>query len=85
MKLFNDLRLNWAHNSSTKETICQLVDKDNKVVTSGIAKAFHKDNFCKATGRKLSLTRALKKSNFNKLERTAVWQIVEENGVNMSF
>lgn len=32
------------------------------------------DNYCKETGRRLSLMRAMKKAGFNKEQRTAVWE-----------
>lgn len=39
----------------------------------GWARCASTDNFCKATGRKLSLTRALEDTHFDREERKAVW------------
>ena len=42
-------------------------------VFSGETRNIYPDNFCKATGRKVALTKALKTSGFSKAQRKAIW------------
>lgn len=57
-----------------RRVTCQLVEQpDGKVIMHGKAECHPKDNFCKETGRKLALARAI--AGFNKAERTAVWAV----------
>ena len=81
MRINDSLMVDWHHNTTTKETICQLIDIDNNVIASGIAKAGHGDQFCKRTGRKLALTRALKQCNYDKTTRAKIWTVIKNRGV----
>lgn len=60
------------------ETICYLTFDDNPPIE---ATAFCSigDQFCKAVGRKISLTRALEKANIDKTERRKIWDMYLEN------
>ena len=46
---------------------------DGSAVHCGHSQCNANDNFCRATGRKLSLARVLKKAELPKEERTKVW------------
>lgn len=87
MRINKELRLKWSHNKNTKETACQIIDNNDQVVVSGLAKAWHKDPFCRKSGRKVSLTRALAVTDddgvkkLDKATRTQVWNVIVENGV----
>lgn len=54
-----EFRVRFHHsNIAFRYTICNITRGD-KIVASGMAECHPKDNFCKDTGRKLSLARAL--------------------------
>ena len=53
-------------------TACRLIDTNGDTLGVGVAKCVPEDNFCKATGRKLSLTRALAK--WPKDLRQQIWE-----------
>jgi hypothetical protein len=55
-------------------TSCQLWNRD-VFNGGGVAECTIHDNFCKETGRKLSLARAMKNANFPKEERKVIWEI----------
>jgi len=55
-----------------KATTCTLVVK-NKVHT-GIARCSKEDSFCRDTGRKVSLSKALQSSDLTKRQRKNVWE-----------
>ena len=52
-------------------TYCYLID--GSTVHCGHSQCNANDNFCRATERKLSLARVLKKAELPKEERTKVW------------
>ncbi len=81
MRINDSLMVDWHHNTTTKETICQLIDNNGNVIASGIAKAGHGDQFCKKTGRKLALIRALKTCQCPKSTRTEIWAVIKKKGV----
>ena len=89
MRINEELRIRWSHNKNTRETACQILNNDDRVVVAGIARAFVKDPFCKAKGRNASLTKALKVTNshgvkmLDKDTRTKVWSVCKENGVKL--
>jgi 7-keto-8-aminopelargonate synthetase-like enzyme len=67
------LKVGFAHHRNLKAkpvTICTITGGKD-VVSSGAARCADHDNFCRATGRKLALTRALAK--FDKAARSVVW------------
>jgi hypothetical protein len=49
------------------------IREKSNLVLSGIASCHSQDNFCKDTGRKYALKRALDTSNFTKSERSVIW------------
>lgn len=78
MKISDQIYVNWEHKHQ-KETICT-VDRDGVIFTA-ISKTGHGDEFRKAIGRKLSLTRAIR--TFTKQERTQIWNTLIEKGVSL--
>lgn len=76
MKISNNIYVYWQHKNQ-KETICT-IERDGVVFTA-VAKAGHGDEFRKAIGRKISLSRAI--VNFTKEERTRIWQSLRDRGV----
>lgn len=87
MRVNSNLRIKWNHNAERKETACQIVDNNDNIVVFGIARAWHKDPFCRQAGRKVSLTKALNTRNeegervLNKATRTQIWNVLKENNV----
>lgn len=68
--------------SNTECMILERVDEQLfEVVGKGIAKCSKRDNFCKATGRKISFVRAL--GEFTKEQRKIFWEVYLsfQNGV----
>jgi len=61
-----------AHPSLNGITECCLLKEDNSIVTVGNASCAINDCFCKETGRKIALTRAV--STLPKSERKKVWE-----------
>lgn len=58
-------------------TFCGIMRDDDptKFPISGVAACTTNDHFCKETGRKLSLARAMKRANLPKEERTVIWEL----------
>src|SRR3990167_4374060 len=58
-------------------TYCEIFELDEAgepiLKAEGVAKCAAGDNFQKRVGRKIALTRALKKMDLNKTERSMVW------------
>lgn len=62
-------------------TTCQLWDMKNPngvgrsdfLIAEGVAKCHPYDNFTKASGRKISLTRAIDKLKLSKSDRASIW------------
>lgn len=69
-----NLQIRWRYHSQWV-TICSILKEDDSFVGAGNACLHDHDHFCKETGRKLSLARALKTANLPKEERTVVWEI----------
>ena len=67
-------------------TECMILERIDEqlieIVGQGVAKCSKKDNFCKATGRKIALARAIKE-NFTKEGRKIFWDayLAFQNGV----
>lgn len=76
MKVTENTFIRWEHKNQ-KQTTC-VVERDGVVFTA-VAKAGHGDEFRKAIGRKLSLSRAIR--SFSKAERTVIWNQLREKGV----
>lgn len=82
---FGQLYLHFKHTQSRLDVATRRVfyratgcvirrtDHLGEVLSYGIATCHDNDQFCKATGRKLSLARALKKAGFTKTTRAEVW------------
>lgn len=51
------------------------IREKSSLVLEGTASCHFQDNFCKDTGRKYALKRALDSSNLNKTERSIIWNI----------
>jgi hypothetical protein len=73
-----NLRIKWDHIDNVLTgrhyTVCDILEEE-KNISTGVSFCSHKDNFCRETGRKLSLARALKNTNLSKEERTVIWEI----------
>lgn len=63
-------RIEFAHEKEKRETFCFLY-RDWALISSGMATCAPSDNFCKSTGRRIAMTRALK--SFPREERRAIW------------
>lgn len=80
----NNYVVDWKHNNQCKNaelqsssTVCfiSVVEDKQKVgKASGTAKMSQNDNYCRETGRKVSLKRALKELGATKAERTQFWE-----------
>ncbi len=68
-----NLTIKWHHRPA--QTGCSLKNEKTGEVVYGTALCHAKDHFCKDTGRKLSLARALKKADIPKAERTVIWEL----------
>ena len=51
-----------------------IISTENTEMGKEIAVCHEKDNFCRATGRKLSLTRAMESVRLTKEERKEIWE-----------
>lgn len=70
---------------SGNSTYCYLLkDRESLEVVSGGAYCRPPDQFCKATGRRIALTKALKASNLTKEERREVWTEYFEHHADLS-
>ena len=56
-------------------TFCEIFGENGLLIKEGYAICAIGDHFCKETGRKLSLARALKNASFPKEERRVIWEI----------
>lgn len=56
-------------------THCYITNLIGAILAEGTARRVKNDHFCKDTGRKLSLARALKDAQLSKDERKVVWEI----------
>ena len=80
-----NLKIKWYHdnlfysNGSKHFTACVLSrimdDQSEEVLRLGGAYCSKNDTFCKDTGRKLSLLRAMKKADIPKEERKVIWEV----------
>lgn len=73
----HEFQLTFIHDHEGRMTECFIreMSSSGRVVEvyRGHAYCHSKDNFCKSTGRKIALTRALQ-HNFNRNERRQIWQ-----------
>lgn len=67
------ITLTWEH-VVPYSTTCIIIDEDGYILAVGEAKCSESDQFCRETGRKVSLTRALEDRELFPLEaRRAIW------------
>lgn len=59
-------------------TICTIVNEEDGSCTARASSVHYRDQFCKATGRKVSLQKALVPFNFTKAEKKAIWKAYKE-------
>lgn len=70
---YENFKISFRHDRDNNQTICEVVDTTtDRLVNTGVAKCSHRDNFCKETGRRVSLGRAVKA--FSKSRRAAIWE-----------
>ena len=81
MKISQNLEVNFSHDVAHKFSSCTIVNKDKEV--TGLSRCSDSDLYNKTIGRRVSLTRAIAKSNLNKVERTAIWRFLADKGVKM--
>lgn len=70
MKL-GSTEVSFRHLKDTGRTICTVVSKGKAY--HGTATCSKEDNFCRNTGRKISMTKALDRTALTKKQRTNVW------------
>lgn len=85
MKISENITVDWRHQAKKNKTICAITVGDKQVI--GMSVVHHGDAYNKKIGRKLSLTRALTKTNdekiLSKAERTSVWNVLREKGIKL--
>lgn len=81
--------IDWRHIKSEVKslskfrTACSIRDEALQLVATDLAECSLKDNFCRETGRKISLTRAIRV--FDKSVRKQIWEAYfnrSKNGTN---
>ncbi len=80
MKIGN-YNISWKHLVKEGRTICSIY-KDEKLIAAGIAHLSEKDQYNRAVGRKVSLTRGLKDAGMPRHERTFIWDTLRSKGIN---
>ncbi len=71
--------ITWGGRTTSHRSItCELIDAEGKGAALGVAACHPKDNFCRETGRKLALTRAI--AGFDKAHRAAIWAVYLHRG-----
>jgi hypothetical protein len=68
-----NLNIKWRLISNT--TVCLIEDKQKDVIIPAFANCSPKDHFCRDTGRKVSLAKALKAYQMPKEERVVIWEL----------
>jgi len=63
--------ISWVH--STKGTVCNITKEGFVPFVNGESILAHGDRMNKKIGRHISLTRALKNTNWNKQQRKNIW------------
>lgn len=66
-----DLRIVFKYEDKRKTT-CSVLDENSQVLTQGVAICGSRDHFCRDTGRKYSMKRALEP--LSKETRTKIWE-----------
>jgi hypothetical protein len=71
-----NLQISWQYRHVPIITYCDIINPNiNVIIGTGESSCHHRDHFCKETGRKLSLARAMKNANLPKEERKVIWEI----------
>lgn len=70
--------VSFQHFRNAGITSCTVVAKG--MIYQGTARCSKDDNFCRETGRKTSLTKALNKSNLSKIQRKNIWNSYRNMG-----
>jgi len=74
MKALN-YSVRWVHRHFPISTYCDIYEENLPLpVGSGKAICHCTDQFCKETGRKISLARAMKNANMTKNTRASIWE-----------
>ena len=77
MKASENVFVSWKHDSINGKTICVVEVDEQQFIAS--SKCGHGDPYVKATGRKLSLERAV--SKLERPVRTEIWNSLRAKGV----
>jgi hypothetical protein len=73
--ILHNLKVQFSHNMVHGVTSCVCVGDQNAILDIGVrARCSKKDQYCRETGRKVTLARLLKVLNFPKEERSLVWE-----------
>jgi hypothetical protein len=70
-----NLKIRWNYSKITPHTFCKICNMEDRIIGAGYAICAKGDCFCKETGRKISLARAMKQANLPKEERKVLWEI----------
>ena len=74
--ILGDYTIRWRHVDRVA-TFCHLMSGDT-ILAEGFTALGNNDNFCRATGRKISLARAI--VGLSRGERTAIWNDYRDMG-----
>jgi hypothetical protein len=74
-----EFKIMWRHESN-KGTSCLIRNYKDAIIGCGLTCCSISDNFCRETGRKLSLARAMKNASLGKEERTEIWEAYRTMG-----
>lgn len=69
-----NIKIRWQYSRIKKGAIYCLIQLPDYSEHFGLAETNPKDHFCKDTGRKLSLSRAMANAKLPKEERVKVWE-----------
>jgi len=68
-----NLQIKWRY--AKPMTACFITNGSGSFIAGSRCVCAETDHFCKDTGRKISLTRALKEANMPKEERKVIWEL----------
>jgi len=71
-----NLTIKWRYAKPT--TACFITNGNGSFIAGSRCDCSEKDHFCKDTGRKLSLLRALKEMDMPKEERKVIWLLYKD-------
>jgi len=67
-------KIRWTYRYGLGNTCCSIRNYKYAIIGMGVATCSYKDHFCKDTGRRISLARALENANIPKEERKIIWE-----------